>query len=68
VPLDIPSSSTKEVECYGADGKRWIMVDVIVDVIVDAGHVSLRDSRTVYNFKRRYHFSPFLSLALDPRL
>jgi len=44
------------------------MVDVIVDVMVDAGHVSLRDSRTAYNFERRYPSSPFLSLALDPCL
>jgi hypothetical protein len=28
--------------CYGVGGKRWI----IVDVMVDAGYVSLRDLRT----------------------
>jgi hypothetical protein len=50
--------------CYGAGGKRWIMVDVMVDV----GYVSPRNSRTAYNFERRCPSSPFLSLALDPRL
>ena len=32
------------------------------------GKVPLRDRRIVYNFKRCFRSSPFLSLALDPRL
>ena len=50
--------------------RHWHQTDVMVDVIVDAKHVteSPRDRRIVYNFKWRFCSAPFLSLALDPYL
>jgi len=48
--------------------RRWHITADCRKLPLRDGKVPLRDQRIVHNFKRCFRSSPFLSLALDPRL